>query len=140
MFQHICLPSKPISSSVLGNGIKCYSCQADPSNPNACKTPSQITCPAFYDRCFTISATMQMDVGGGNIMTMNTEMRNCSVSMMCNEAAKQQLCQSMNVTGALKKCEYSCCQGNLCNTGVGPQPTFAPSTSGNLFLVRTDFV
>ncbi|XP_031554669.1 uncharacterized skeletal organic matrix protein 2-like isoform X1 [Actinia tenebrosa] len=134
-------PSKPASNV----SLSCYECSPEGMGPNgtatpliSCSAPKQKKCGEIapgmpFDRCMTVKISVKNPMTGALI---EQESRNCSVSSMCSG---NMLCNSMNSTGAITKCNVQCCEGSLCNTGVpqtttvpygGNQTTTGPSPSG----------
>ncbi|XP_031554721.1 uncharacterized protein LOC116291645 isoform X3 [Actinia tenebrosa] len=125
-------PSKPASNV----SLSCYECSPEGMGSNgtgtpliSCSAPKQKKCGEYapgmpFDRCMTVKISVKNPMTGALIQQ---ESRNCSVSsMMCSG---NMLCNSMNSTGDITKCNVQCCEGSLCNTDV-PQTTPVPSPSG----------
>lgn len=114
-----------LSVSTMAQALECYECTNVPGFPGSSRCDSdsigKVTCPQFFNRCFTMKYKMSI---GDQSIAITT--RNCSNSLACDPQSEFNTCKLINSSGLFTSCELACCQGNLCDP-YAEKPTSAVS-------------
>jgi len=92
-----------------GYGLKCYQCLSfNGRSWDSCKNSTEEeTCPSGDDRCgkFFVDGSVQG-------RTVSVYAKGCLTSSNCNEDGCKMFFKDL---AKVRKCEFSCCSGDLCN-------------------------
>ena len=90
-------------------GLKCYQCQSATSMEDCAKSQVEQDCKGFTEpRCFTSTMEYQQ---------IKAYAKSCTTKAGCDMADSGALKVCKDAGG---KCEYKCCEKDLCNKGTSP--------------------
>ncbi|XP_078343168.1 uncharacterized protein LOC144628918 [Oculina patagonica] len=100
--------------------LKCAACSNVPGITLGSKCgieeDESITCGGLTDRCMTIMGVLNDTKLFMNYTKLVTiELKNCSSSIVCDPYSPLSMCNIMNITGVMVKCNTVCCEGDMCN-------------------------
>ena len=94
-------------------GLKCYQCPTATSMEDCVKSQKEQDCNAIKDpRCVTF--TTEFKVGSQETKSYT---KSCTTKAVCDVADSGVLKPCKDAGG---KCEYKCCEKDLCNKGTSP--------------------
>lgn len=97
----------------LATGLKCYQCPTATSMEDCVKNQKEQDCKALKDpRCVTF--TTEFKVGSQETKSYT---KTCTAKAVCDAANTGVLKPCKDAGG---KCEYKCCNKDLCNKGTSP--------------------
>ena len=90
-------------------GLKCYQCQSTTSMEDCAKSQEEQDCKGVTEpRCFTSTMEYQQ---------IKAYAKSCTTKALCDVADSGALKPCKDAGG---KCEYKCCDKDLCNKGTSP--------------------
>ena len=95
-----------------GYGLKCYECLSSKSWDDCASVRKEMTCDSSSNRCIK-----GMKDGTQDDVSFALYAKGCAESSACDRDSSK-FCKSDE--GKVKKCEISCCSGDLCNGGKVP--------------------
>lgn len=94
-------------------GLKCYQCPTATSMEDCVKNQKEQNCTGFTEpRCFTL--TTEFKVGSQESKSYT---KSCTTKADCDLTGSVAL-KACKAAGG--KCEYNCCNKDLCNKGTSP--------------------
>ena len=96
-----------------GYGLKCYECGSTKSWDDCAGVRKEVTCDSSSNRC-----VKGMKDGTDDDVSFALYAKGCVESSACDPDTSE-FCKYSD-KGKVKKCEISCCSGDLCNGGKVP--------------------
>lgn len=98
----------------VGYGLKCYECGSTKSWDDCASVKKEVTCDSGFDRC-----VKGMKDGTQGDVSFALYAKACGVQSSACDPDTSEFCKSGD-SGKVKKCDISCCSGDLCNGGKIP--------------------
>ena len=113
----------------VGHGIKCYQCASEKSWDD-CFPGNDTTCSNSTGSCLQI----EFDGEIPNTGTYRVFQKEYTMKSVCND----DICKRYRQGSIVRKCNFKCCESDLCNRDILNSSNGAkvPIVSGFLFLVR----
>lgn len=96
--------------------LLCYTCQSASSMDDCTQNSKAMTCQHGEDRCVKFSAELM--AGDHKIMVYR---KGCRAQAACDKT-KDPFGQECGTDG--NECDFKCCEGDLCNTGISSTVSF----------------
>lgn len=96
--------------------LRCYTCQSASSMDDCRQNSKAMTCQHGEDRCAKFSAEVM--AGDHKIMVYR---KGCRAQAACDKS-KDLFGQGCGTDGS--ECDFKCCEGDLCNTGLSSTVSF----------------
>lgn len=113
----------------VGHGIKCHQCASERSWDD-CFPGNDTTCSNSTGSCLQIEFHGEIP----NTGTYRVFQKECTMKSVCND----DICKRYRQGSIVRKCNFKCCESDLCNRNILNSSNGAkvPIVSGFLFLVR----
>ena len=111
-----------------GHGIKCYQCASEKSWDD-CFPGNDTTCSNSTGSCLQIEFHGEIPNTGTNRVFQ----KECTMKSVCND----DICKRYRQGSIVRKCNFKCCESDLCNRNILNSSNGAkvPIVSGFLFLI-----
>lgn len=112
----------------IGHGIKCYKCVSEKSWDD-CVPGNDTTCLNSTGSCLQFEFDGEIPNAG----SYRVFQKECTIKSVCND----DICKRYRQGSIVRKCNFKCCESDLCNRNILNSSNGAkvPIVSGFLFLI-----